>query len=203
MPKVEAQDNVDIDDEEGTEDDLKILNEMDIDKDFNIWSDFRNSFSVAKKDSISQLNIACSGKLESSFSESLGSISEHDQAKLHHDETDVSPACSRASQHVRFSPLSLAERRNICASVVRLERKQVFSRYYFPETWELREKEAIQRELLLKEPLVCSGIKVCNHRYFILNFVHNLKFSSILHYCSGESTQRGDSCNLKFYFFPG
>lgn len=149
------------------DDDLKILNEMDIDKDFNVWSEFRHSFTTTKRESIRQLSTSarrnCSGAIEEStrtmdsISESLASeeldIGQSDQATIHRKESTSSCGGSRSSLYVKFSPLSCAERRDIRSWAVRLEREQVFSRYYFPEAWELREKGAIQKEFLLNEPL--------------------------------------------------
>ena len=155
------------DERQEIEDDLKILNEMDIDKDFNVWSEFRHSFTTTKRESIRQLSTSarrtCSGAIGEStltmgsISESLASeeldIGQTDQATVHRLDSTSSCGGSRASLYVKFSPLSCAERRDIRSWAVRLEREQVFSRYYFPEAWELREKEAIQKEFLLNEPL--------------------------------------------------
>lgn len=173
MPK--AQDSSTVDDEEQSiEDDLKILNEMDIDKDFNVWSEFRNSFSVAKREDMRQLSIS-KNDIKSSIS-TMGSISEstvsesdvceydnnasgNRHASLKRNDTN-STCGRRSSLYVKFSPLSADERRDIREWAVRLDRTQVFSRYYFPESWELREKQALQKELLLTEPLTCGGSKV-------------------------------------------
>lgn len=172
-----AQDSSTVDDEEQSiEDDLKILSEMDIDKDFNVWSEFRNSFSVAKREDMRQLSASAKVDIKSSIS-TMGSISEcaiseSDVCEDDNDESgtansaslkrnDTESTCGRRSSlFVKFSPLSADERCDIREWAVRLERTQVFSRYYFPESWELREKHAIQKELLLTEPLACSGNKV-------------------------------------------
>jgi hypothetical protein len=157
------------------EDDLRLLNEMDIDKDFNVWSDFRRSFTEAKKETIRNVSMCrmdCgSGSIGGS---TLGTISESaacpdtadfnstetGQSKLHRGDSEASIARSLSSLYVTFSPLSAAERRDIRSWAVRLERKQVFSRYYFPEKWETREKEAIRKELMLTEPTTYLGFKV-------------------------------------------
>ena len=150
------------------EDYLRFLNEMDIDKDFNVWSDFRNSFTEATKESIRKLSVSgLDRERESSGVSTLDSISEpaacRDTVNFYSTETGQSKlhrGDSEASLYVKFSPLSAAERRDIRAWAVRLERKQVFSRYYFPEKWEMREKEAIQKELMLTEPTPCLVFKV-------------------------------------------
>eukprot|EP00804_Cyclotella_cryptica_P001785 CCRYP_018588-RB/>CCRYP_018588-RB protein AED:0.29 eAED:0.29 QI:100/1/1/1/0.8/0.66/6/1051/628 len=151
------------------DDDLRFLNEMDIDRDFNVWSDFRLSFTEASKESIRNLRM-----LRGSIGDStLGSISESAacpgiadvnstetaQSKLHRGDSEASIAKSLSSLYVKFSPLSAAERRDIRSWAVRLERKQVFSRYYFPEQWEIKEKEAIRKELMLTEPTPHLGFK--------------------------------------------
>ena len=77
MSKVTAHDNGSDDDEEQSiEDDLKALQEMDIDKDYNVWSDFRNSFSVSKRENLCNLSPSSRPVGSSSIGTSYGSISE-------------------------------------------------------------------------------------------------------------------------------
>lgn len=157
MPKPKAQDTDD--DELSIEDDLKILNDMDIDKDFNVWSDFRNSFSIAKRESVR--NSSLSGMNSSTMGSISESVQDEEVATLKRGDTESTRGYgSRSSLYVRFSPLSATERRDIRQWAVRLERTQVFSRYYFPEAWELREKAAIQKEFLLTEPLTGLTVSV-------------------------------------------
>ena len=48
--------------------------------------------------------------------------------------------------------LTPAERKDINLWSIRLKREQVFSRYYFPEQWELREINTILKFLKLENP---------------------------------------------------
>lgn len=171
----EPKDNCTDDEEQSIEDDLKILNNMDIDKDFNVWSDFRNSFSVAKRESMRQLNE--SSRHSRTSVSTMGSIREIDAGDCEDvpkfKQSDNDSTCGRGSSRyslcVKFSPLSSAERRDIRQWAVRLERTQVFSRYYFPEAWELREKVGIQKEFLLTEPL--TGPKVSSQPFRLCLYV--------------------------------
>lgn len=116
--------------------DLQALNEMDIDADFNTWSSFRGSFSMQKRASLAQIGKgkrSLGMKIES-FDDSLHSIQEG--------EVDEDP----------LHKLSPAEEKDINQWNKRLGRDQVFSRYYWPEQWELREMNTIQKFLKLENP---------------------------------------------------
>ncbi len=122
--------------------DLQALKEMDIDADFNTWSSFRGSFSVQKRASLEMI-----GKSKRSmrtkidnFEESIDSIQEveADEDPLHN--------------------LSPAEEKDINQWNARLGREQVFSRYYFPEQWELREMNTIQKFLKLENPNISQSM---------------------------------------------
>ena len=129
--------------------DLQALNEMDIDADFNMWSSFRDSFSVQKRASLEQIGnskrssgassaaVLMGTKNENKFDESLVSIQEI--------EVEVQEEDPRHK-------LSPAEQKDIHQWNVRLGREQVFSRYYFPEQWELKELSTIQKFLKLENP---------------------------------------------------
>ena len=150
MPRDQTQDNQNQSSHE--DDDLKILNDMDIDKDFDVWLDFHGSLSHSQRKEIGRLSISRSEPLE--VLEDGGKPEEQEFG-----DKSRSSLCKKRSSlslDVKFSPLSTAERRNIRSWAVRLERTEVFSRYYFPETWELREKEALQNEFSMTEPLACS-----------------------------------------------
>mmetsp|Transcript_2232 Transcript_2232/g.4061 ORF Transcript_2232/g.4061 Transcript_2232/m.4061 type:complete len:613 (-) Transcript_2232:78-1916(-) len=126
--------------------DLQALNEMDIDADFNMWSSFRGSFSVQKRASLQEIGnskrssggstaaAVLMGTKNDKFDDSLVSIKEIEvnEDPLHN--------------------LSPAEQKDIQQWNVRLGREQVFSRYYFPEQWELRELGTIQKFLKLEKP---------------------------------------------------
>eukprot|EP01082_Thalassiosira_pseudonana_P013584 g11955.t1 g11955 contig6:930768-931331(+) len=161
-------------DDASVDDDLAILNSMDIDSDFNVWSDFRSSFSIEKREALRRMSsrgsIGDSGrsgnttgavieemklgasKLRSSgmvpiteidITASTNSVVRGDSEALDNDGDDL---------HVAFSSLSVAEQKDIRAWNVRLAREQVFSRYYFPKQWELRENKTIEQDLMLKDP---------------------------------------------------
>jgi hypothetical protein len=142
--------------DDSVEDDLRILNEMNIDRDFNMfekrdstgaWSDFRDAFSPAEKESLHRLSLRSSASLSHMGVSALTPRDNYDNDEPESNQRNSEAAASDSSLNVGFSPLSTDERRDIRTWAVRVERKQVFSRYYFPEQWELREKEAIQKEL--------------------------------------------------------
>ena len=166
-------------DDASVDDDLAILNSMDIDSDFNVWSDFRSSFSIEKREALRRMSsrgsIGDSGrsgnttgavieemklgasKLRSSgmvpiteidITASTNSVVRGDSEALDNDGDDL---------HVAFSSLSVAEQKDIRAWNVRLAREQVFSRYYFPKQWELRENKTIEQDLMLKDPKASIG----------------------------------------------
>ncbi|KAL9183458.1 hypothetical protein ACHAXT_004314 [Thalassiosira profunda] len=56
MSKAQDPDAAASDDDDSVAEDLKILSEMNIDEDFNVWGDFRNSFAVkGQRDSLASL----------------------------------------------------------------------------------------------------------------------------------------------------
>ncbi|KAL7499451.1 hypothetical protein ACHAWT_006986 [Skeletonema menzelii] len=127
--------------------DLQALNEMDIDADFNMWSSFRGSFSIEKRASLEQIgnsmrssasggstSALLQGTKNEKFNDSLVSINEIEV------------------QEDPLQKLSPAEQKDIHQWNVRLGREQVFSRYYFPERWELNELNNIQKFLKLEKP---------------------------------------------------
>mmetsp|Transcript_6123 Transcript_6123/g.8926 ORF Transcript_6123/g.8926 Transcript_6123/m.8926 type:complete len:446 (+) Transcript_6123:247-1584(+) len=116
--------------------DLQALNEMDIDADFNMWSSFRGSFSVQRRASLQLIgkNKRSMRTKNDNFDDSIDSIQEV--------EANEDP----------LHKLSPAEEKEINQWNVRLGREQVFSRYYFPEQWELREMNTVQKFLKLEKP---------------------------------------------------
>lgn len=138
--------------------DLQTLNEMNIDSDFNIWSSFRDSFSVQKRASLEVIGnskrssggsaaaVVMGQKNDKLYNESLVSITEVDLP------TDPIE-----------NNLSPAEQKDINQWNARLAREQVFSRYYFPEQWEQREMSTIQDFLKLQNPNTATGFMVRLH----------------------------------------
>lgn len=178
------------------ENDLKILADMNIDQDFNVWSDFRNSIAVrGKRES---LDSTFSGKLSSSmrsigntghsdsatsttpvrvlgmpnnkFQLSQKSIAESDlgestgrsigSSEFASSELSISAHPHDTSLDVSFSALTQGEMRDIRAWNLRIARDTVFSRYYFPEQWELRELKTIEKFLELENPHECPWFMV-------------------------------------------
>lgn len=129
------------------EDDLQALKNMDIDADFNQWSSFKGSFSVQKR-------------------ESLRVIGNNKRAMLGAKNNEDSLHAIEETGEVKEDPLlklSPAEQEDINKWQYRLKREQVFSRYYFPEQWELREMSTIQEFLNLQDP---------NASYFTVSTSH-------------------------------
>jgi hypothetical protein len=151
-----ALDHDDVSDDESAaeiEEDLLILKAMDIEHDFNSWSDFRSTLSVpGKRDSLESLFsrssiIHKSRRKASDFSEGSISIDENEFNDSEEDDTfDVSGSRSDGN-HVSYSSLTPGEQRDIRAWNIRLSRDTVFSRYYYPEHWELRELKTIENFL--------------------------------------------------------
>ena len=107
MPRDQTQDNQNQSSHE--DDDLKILNDMDIDKDFDVWLDFHGSLSHSQRKEISRLSISRSEPLE--VLEDGGKPEEQEFG-----DKSRSSLCKKRSSlslDVKFSPLSTAERRNI------------------------------------------------------------------------------------------
>mmetsp|Transcript_14754 Transcript_14754/g.31269 ORF Transcript_14754/g.31269 Transcript_14754/m.31269 type:complete len:619 (-) Transcript_14754:64-1920(-) len=131
------------------EDDLEILKEMEIiDEDFNAWSEFRSEVGRRGEEggrgSMESL-ATLSAKWKSSGSNQGGDGS-HTKEKVKRDKI------SDAKLQVSFSRLTRGEKRDIRAWEIRLARETVFSRYYFPEQWEVREMTTLQEFLDLKNP---------------------------------------------------
>lgn len=139
--------------------DLQALNNMDIDADFNVWSSFRGSFSVEKRASLEQIgNSKRSSAKSTAAADSMGAKNEK------HDDSLVSIKEVESNENP-LHQLSPAEQKDIQQWNARLAREQVFSRYYFPEQWELREMGTIQKFLNLENPntttFVVSIILLC------------------------------------------
>jgi len=132
------------------ENDLLILKAMDIENDFNVWSDFRSSLYPKKRESLESLfsrSSLISKQLSSKellgFSESSIDIDDFEESE----ESDNFEVSRTGSDSVSFSSLSPGEQRDIRAWNIRLSRGTVFSRYYFPEPWELKELKTIENFL--------------------------------------------------------
>ena len=136
--------------------DLQALNEMDIDADFNLWSSFRGSFSVQKRASLESIG---SRKRSSGASTSAVLMGQKNHDKF--EDSLVSIAEVDVPEDP-FKQLSPAEQKDIQQWNARLAREQVFSRYYFPEHWELREMSTIQKFLKLENPNSSPGFMVRN-----------------------------------------
>lgn len=161
---------------ESINDDLEILNNMNIDEDFNIWNDFRASVAVKKKresiesvfskrssskskvstpgdigDSHSSTSAVVLGVREKKFEASEISIAEINISGKGEEECgdDEKPHGGDNSLDVSFSTLTAGERRDLRQWEARLGRETVFSRYYFPEQWEMRELSTVQKFLEL------------------------------------------------------
>ena len=191
MSKPQSQNaNAPADDDSSIEDDLKILNEMNIDCDYDAWSEFRGSFSVetrkslqetrASMDSVTSTTPAILGVKASrnglGHEESLLSVYDI----IFEDRAAVTESCKPAPKKkerdtldVAFSELSAAERNDLRAWNRRLSREEVFSRYYFPQRWELGELGAIKNFLGIDDSntnsfLVCIKIPLFYLRVILL-----------------------------------
>lgn len=162
---IEARDHDDVPDDDSAaeiEEDLLTLKAMDIEHDFNSWSDFRSTLSIPKRESLESLfsrsSIAYKTTREASeiFEGSI-SIAEGDFNDSEEDDTfDYASGSDSDSNYVSFSSLTPGERRDIRAWNIRLSRGTVFSRYYFPEQWELRELKTIENFLdLINHEVQC------------------------------------------------
>ena len=159
---------------ESLENDLEILNNMNIDEDFNVWNEFRASVAIKKKresiesvfskrssskkstpgvgDSHSSTSAVVLGVREKKFEASEISIAEINISEKGEDECgyDEKPqGGDDKSLDVSFSTLTAGERRDLRQWDARLGRDTVFSRYYFPENWEMRGLSTIQKFLEL------------------------------------------------------
>mmetsp|Transcript_11818 Transcript_11818/g.25916 ORF Transcript_11818/g.25916 Transcript_11818/m.25916 type:complete len:605 (-) Transcript_11818:1148-2962(-) len=171
--KPQCQAAADDDDDSSIEDDLKILNEMNIDEDFNAWSEFRNSLAGGRRESLESLMsrsmVSISNTdhsaasitpvvlgVQNKFSASEKSIAECDiDESKGKDSSGIDSELSHSDHaplDVSFSTLTPGEIRDIRAWNIRLSREIVFSRYYVPEQWELRELKSIETFLELENP---------------------------------------------------
>lgn len=135
------------------ENDLAILNGMDIDEDFNAWSSFRSSFTAHpryQRDSLTTLFSQTSRKL-SATGGSMRFESSIDELNIC-DGEDNDDDDDNADEHV-VEEFNSSSTRDIRAWNIRLSRETVFSQYYFPEKWELRELKTIESFLDLNTHL--------------------------------------------------
>mmetsp|Transcript_20959 Transcript_20959/g.44040 ORF Transcript_20959/g.44040 Transcript_20959/m.44040 type:complete len:646 (-) Transcript_20959:824-2761(-) len=149
-----------------SERDLQLLNEMNIDGDFNVWSDFRDSFNAEKRQSLrvtrqsmkhgainDSASSTSSAIIGAPLTNKRGSVESFCEDELERDKEKGKAQCDGNIYSERaFNKLSPAERADIQEWKKRLTREQVFSRYYFPEKWEMREMRAISDFLSLNEP---------------------------------------------------
>ncbi|KAL7538282.1 hypothetical protein ACHAWF_006043 [Thalassiosira exigua] len=139
--------------------DLKKLNEMDIDRDFNAWSEFRSSFAV-RGGRQSLASLVSRSSLKSSTSTTpvvLGKQNKFDASEHSIAESDLEESVGKnrrdhGSLDVSFSSLTPAEKRELRTWNTRLTRDVVFSRYYFPQQWELREMDTLKKFLEIENP---------------------------------------------------
>jgi hypothetical protein len=166
----EARDKDDVPDDDSAaeiDDDLLKLKAMNIEHDFNSWSDFRSSLSArtlsdpTKRDSLESLFSRSSiaykaGRETSVISEGSISVSDNDFKDSEEDDTFDASGSGSNGIYASFSELTPDEQRDIRAWNIRLSRDTVFSRYYFPEQWELRELKTIENFLDLSNDEVHS-----------------------------------------------
>ena len=180
MTKPQDTKQVDVEaDDDSVEDDLAILKNMNIDEDFNIWDDFRASIAISQKkrgsveavysnkrgssgqesidigDSCSSTRAVVSGVQESKrFNVSELAISEID---VYNDRKGEDKGGNSSNiNKVKACPdtpstLTQGELKDISLWNTRLARDTVYSRYYFPEKWELRELKTIEKFLELEK----------------------------------------------------
>mmetsp|Transcript_50356 Transcript_50356/g.107241 ORF Transcript_50356/g.107241 Transcript_50356/m.107241 type:complete len:616 (+) Transcript_50356:155-2002(+) len=153
MPKPQDHDVVDDHSASEIEDNLKLLNDMNIDQDFNIWGDFRGSDAMGQRDSLKSL---ISGSLTVSASEQSRCQRDSDESKEKDSSHEIDSGDRSLS--VSFSALTSGEKREIRSWNIRLSRETVFSRYYFPEQWELREMKTVVEFLELENPNNTSSL---------------------------------------------
>eukprot|EP00578_Thalassiosira_sp_NH16_P013609 CAMPEP_0181113522 /NCGR_PEP_ID=MMETSP1071-20121207/20392_1 /TAXON_ID=35127 /ORGANISM="Thalassiosira sp., Strain NH16" /LENGTH=516 /DNA_ID=CAMNT_0023197565 /DNA_START=216 /DNA_END=1763 /DNA_ORIENTATION=- len=145
--------------DDSIDNDLKFLREMNIDNDFNAWSEFRSSIAVRGKSGESLDSFVSRGLSKKSigntdhsstststtpnkFLMSEKSITESNLGE------DSEPHTDNVQQlDVSFSTLTPGEMRDIRAWNIRMARETVFSRYYFPEQWEIREMKTLEKFL--------------------------------------------------------
>ena len=154
---------------------MKDLAKMDIDGDFNCWygawSDFRANIASGGetrmgRDSLQSLrekSMRVSAHLRSTSSRNdvsgdeifgLDGIEKYDCG----DEPEDAPSDNTDDDTDQDQPLEVlfsltpGEYRDIRAWNARLSREVVFSRYYFPEQWELRELKTLVTFLELEDP---------------------------------------------------
>ena len=160
FPKQQDDDDADDDEysEAEIENDLAILNGMNIEEDFNTWSSFRSSFIAnprKQRDSLTSLFSQSSKRLITTGG-SMRFESSIDELNIYDDDDDDDHDDDNAGDHVmeEFNTSTTQfEWRDIRAWNMRLSRETVFSRYYFPEHWELRELKTIESFLDLNNHL--------------------------------------------------
>jgi len=139
--------------------DLQTLNEMNIDSEFNIWSSFRDSFSVQKRAS---LEVIGNSTRSSGASTAAALVMGQKNDKLNNESLVSITEVDLPTDPIENN-LSPAEQKDINQWNARLAREQVFSRYYFPEQWEQREMKTIETFLKLQNPNTATGFLVRLH----------------------------------------
>ncbi len=139
--------------------DLQTLNEMNIDSEFNIWSSFRDSFSLQKRAS---LEVIGNSKRSSGASTAAALVMGQKNDKLNNESLVSITEVDLPTDNIENN-LSPAEQKDINQWNARLAREQVFSRYYFPEQWEQREMKTIETFLKLQNPNTATGFMVRLH----------------------------------------
>ena len=143
------------------------LQELIIDGNSNAFSDSWTNFRSSMRSNASGKHRECLGLLASmskrtlALSSSSGLVDTVDEVKGKEDNDNTDGGkigASRPSAHgngpldVPFSNLTPGEKRDLRAWNTRLSREVSFSRYYFPDPWELRELKALQTFLELEDP---------------------------------------------------
>lgn len=147
MSKPQDHDAADDDSAAESEDDLNILKEMNIDHDFNVWSDLR-SLRVSVSSNLGTTPVVPGVKNDSDESNGKDNIQGIDSSA----HFGLTSSAYSDTLSVSFSRLTPEEKRGIRAWNIRLSKETVFSRYYFPEQWELRELKTIEKFLQLEDP---------------------------------------------------
>lgn len=159
---------------QSTEDDIEkeleeICQEIDTDGNSNTFSNSWTAFRSSMRSRASRKNRECLGSLSSKSRRAsilLSSGGAHDFGSFAFDsfeegqEEDDSDGTDDAhssvnsvhSDDVPVSNLTPGEKRHIEAWEHRLSREVVFSRYYFPKHWEMKELKTLQEFLVLEDP---------------------------------------------------
>lgn len=127
-----------------------------------VWNDFRNSFAVRKRGSLesvaSRSSISNTSRSRTSMTPVVMGVQNRYDAPSEDNrgsavESEMSKSESgQAPLDVSFSVLTPGEQRDIRAWNIRMARETVFSRFYYPEQWELRELKTIEKFLELENP---------------------------------------------------